>query len=123
MGDMGVFSFYPTKNMTTGEGGMVVSRDHDTVLSIANIKAFGYDKNLDERRVPGVYDIARLGLNYRMGEMAAAIGIEQLKRLNGFAQARESNMSRLRARLSGRSDLSLLPDGDSRRTQRSDRNP
>src|SRR5437773_2444938 len=78
LGDVGAFSFYPVKHMTTGEGGMVTSRHADVVASIANLKAFGYDRTVAERKVPGVYDISRLGLNYRMNELAAAIGLEQL---------------------------------------------
>lgn len=115
-GDVASFSFYPAKHMTTGEGGMVIGRDADTVASIANIKAFGYDRLLSERSVPGVYDISRLGLNYRMGETAAAIGLEQVKRLPGFMEARARNMARLRAGLEGKPGIALLPSGDHRRT-------
>lgn len=114
-GDVASFSFYPAKHMTTGEGGMVVSKDASTVSSIANVKAFGYDRSLAERSIPGVYDISQLGLNYRMGEMAAAIGVEQLKKVPGFLSARRANMSRLREALSEVEGISLLPDGDSRR--------
>src|SRR5262249_51540219 len=78
LGDVGAFSFYPVKHITTAEGGMIVSRHRDVVSSIENIKAFGYDRTMAERKVPGVYDVARLGINYRMNEIAAAIGIEQL---------------------------------------------
>lgn len=114
-GDVASFSFYPAKHMTTGEGGMVVSKDASIVSSIANIKAFGYDRSLAERSVPGVYDISRLGLNYRMGEVAAAIGVEQLKKVPSFLSARRANMARLREALSAVDGISLLPDGDGRR--------
>jgi dTDP-4-amino-4,6-dideoxygalactose transaminase len=114
-GDVASFSFYPAKHMTTGEGGMVVSKDEATIASISNIKAFGYDRGLAERSVPGVYDIARLGLNYRMGEMSAAIGIQQLKKVPAFLSVRRANMDRLRNALAGVDSVSLLPDGDGRR--------
>ena len=78
IGDVGVFSYYPDKHLTTAEGGMVVSRHADVVDSIANIKAFGYDRSPNDRKVPGVYDVARLGLNYRMNEIAAATRLPQL---------------------------------------------
>lgn len=113
-GDVASFSFYPAKHITTGEGGMVVSRNPDTTASIANIKAFGYDKGLADRTTPGVYDIVRLGLNYRMSEMSAAIGIEQLKKAAAFTARRKENMARLRANLSDL-PLDLLPDGDGRK--------
>ncbi|MFN7189987.1 MAG: DegT/DnrJ/EryC1/StrS family aminotransferase, partial [Rhodospirillales bacterium] len=55
IGDVGVFSFYPVKHLTTAEGGMVVSKHADVVASIDNIKAFGYDRAPAERKIPGVY--------------------------------------------------------------------
>lgn len=100
MGDIGVFSFYPAKHMTTGEGGMVVSTRQDLIARVKSMKAFGYDKSLTERTVPGVYDIKDFGLNLRMGEIAAAIGTVQLGRLPHFAERRRTNSERLRANLS-----------------------
>ena len=91
LGAIGSFSFYPVKHMTTAEGGMVVSRHPDVIASIENIKAFGYDRGLGDRKVPGVYDIARLGLNYRMNEIEAAIGLEQLKKIPDFQRQRVAN--------------------------------
>ena len=93
---------------------MVVSKDPDVTASIANIKAFGYDRGLAERSTPGVYDIARLGLNYRMSEVSAAIGIEQLKKAGSFADRRKKNMARLRSNLADL-PLELLPHADNRR--------
>lgn len=111
-GDVGSFSFYPVKHITTGEGGMVVSRHESVVASIENLKAFGYDRTMAERRVPGVYDVARLGLNYRMNEIAASIGLEQLKKVESFARRRAANMAMLRKLLSEVDELSLLADGN-----------
>jgi len=67
-GDVAAFSFYPTKNMTTGEGGAVITDD-------------------DNLR----YEYARVGYNYRMTEMAAAIGIQQLKKLPAWTEKRIAN--------------------------------
>jgi perosamine synthetase len=114
-GDVGAFSFYPVKHMTTAEGGMVVSRHREVVESIANIKAFGYDRTVAERKIPGVYDIARLGINYRMNEIAAAIGVEQLKKVPAFARRRLANAAALRGALADVAELKLLADGDARR--------
>ena len=115
LGDLGSFSFYPVKHMTTGEGGMVVSRNPDTIAAIASLKAFGYDRSPAARSIPGVYDIARLGINYRMSEMAAAIGLVQLARIEGFALQREANAQALRVGLAGVEGIRLLPGADARR--------
>jgi dTDP-4-amino-4,6-dideoxygalactose transaminase len=115
LGDAGVFSFYPVKHLTTAEGGMVVSRHADVVASIANIKAFGYDRTPAARKIPGVYDIARLGLNYRMNELAAAIGLEQVKKVDRFQRQRRANAAFLRQALETQPGITLLADGDARR--------
>jgi dTDP-4-amino-4,6-dideoxygalactose transaminase len=115
LGDVGVFSFYPVKHLTTAEGGMVASRHADVVTSIANLKAFGYDRTLAERKVPGVYDIARLGLNYRMNELAAAIGIEQVKKAPAMQARRNANAAALRRGLANIDGIRVLAAGDSRR--------
>lgn len=116
LGDVGAFSFYPVKHMTTAEGGMVVSRHREVTASIDNIKAFGYDRTMAERKIPGVYDIARLGVNYRMNEIAAAIGVEQLKKVGAFAQVRAQNARVLRNHLAEISEIAVLADGDARAT-------
>jgi len=115
IGDAASFSFYPVKHLTTGEGGMVVSRHAKTTEAIASIKAFGYDRSPSARVVPGVYDISQLGLNYRMNEIAAAIGIVQVARAAEFAQKRQENARELRNSLADEPLLTLLPDGDERR--------
>lgn len=114
-GDVGAFSFYPVKHMTTAEGGMVVSKHREVVESIANIKAFGYDRTMAERKIPGVYDVSRLGINYRMNEIAAAIGVEQLKKVPAFARRRAENAAVLRSELDSVAELTLLADGDASR--------
>jgi perosamine synthetase len=114
-GDVGVFSFYPVKHMTTAEGGMVVSRHADVVASIDNLKAFGYDRMLGERKVAGVYDVVRLGLNYRMNEIEAAIGLAQLDKLDAFQARRNVNAATLRQALVKQADaFEVLADGNNR---------
>lgn len=114
-GDVGVFSFYPVKHMTTAEGGMVVSHNADVIASIDNLKAFGYDRMLGERKIAGVYDVVRLGLNYRMNEIEAAIGLAQLDKLDTFQARRNENAAALRAELAKQRDaLDVLADGDAR---------
>lgn len=93
-GDFGVFSFYPAKHITTGEGGMIVSRDPALIRKAEKIKSFNYDKNVNDRVVPGVYDLEGFGMNLRMSEIAAAIGVEQMKRLPLFLSKRKLNYQR-----------------------------
>lgn len=114
-GDLSSFSFYPVKHMTTGEGGMVVSRNPEKIATIASLKAFGYDRDPAARTIPGVYDIAQLGINYRMSEISAAIGLVQLSKMQDFTLRRESNARALRDGLVGVEGIRLLPDSDERR--------
>ena len=82
LGDAGCFSFYPGKNMTTGEGGMITTSDDDLAEQLKRIRTHGEERP---------YWVARQGHNYRMPEMAAAIGAVQLKRLPSFLQDRRKN--------------------------------
>lgn len=95
LGDMGCFSFYPVKHMTTAEGGMVLTRSGAIGGRIRRQKAFGLDRTVVERKEPGIYDVTQLGFNYRMNELQAALGIEQLKRIPGFLETRHRNYWRL----------------------------
>ncbi len=85
-GDAACFSFYPTKNMTTGEGGMVVT-DRDDVMERAR-------QFINHGRTD-TYAHATVGHNFRMTSIAAAIGRAQLERLPEFIEARRSNAERL----------------------------
>lgn len=107
-GDIGCFSFYPVKHMTTGEGGMFVSRHAPVAQSVARLRAFGVDRTHTERSIPGQYDVPELGLNYRMSEMAAALGRVQVTRLGEFLDRRKANFEAWRGYLAGRPGLSLL---------------
>lgn len=108
-GDAGVFSFYPVKHMTTAEGGMVILRDGELAAQLKLKKAFGVDRTHGERKVPGVYDVVTLGFNYRMSEIHAAIGIEQVKKLPGFLATRAENHQALSALLNNVNGLRVLP--------------
>jgi dTDP-4-amino-4,6-dideoxygalactose transaminase len=78
----GCFSFYATKNMTTGEGGMITTDDDGIAQQARLIIAHGMKVR---------YYHETLGYNYRMTDLAAAIGIEQLKKLPGFNMRRVEN--------------------------------
>jgi dTDP-4-amino-4,6-dideoxygalactose transaminase len=98
-GDAGCFSFYPVKHMTTAEGGMIIARDADLAARLKLRKAFGVDRTHGERKIPGTYDVVALGFNYRMSELHAALGIEQVKKLPGFIEQRRRNYRVLSERL------------------------
>jgi dTDP-4-amino-4,6-dideoxygalactose transaminase len=111
-GDIGTFSFYPVKHITTGEGGMVITRHDHVADKVSKQRAFGIDKSvLADRRHTGAYEIEHVGLNYRMGEIGAAIGVEQMKRLPEFLEARERHYGELEAGLTGVDGLTVLRSG------------
>ena len=86
IGDAGCFSFYPTKNMTTGEGGMIVT-DREDVASRAR-------QFINHGRADGDgvgYDHVEVGHNFRMTSIAAAIGRAQLERLSEYTRRRREH--------------------------------
>jgi len=86
LADIECFSFYPTKNMTTGEGGMVTTNDTKLFHMLDSIRNHGRpDSTL------GQYEHIRFGLNLRMTDIGSAIGRVQLRKLTQFNQARERN--------------------------------
>jgi dTDP-4-amino-4,6-dideoxygalactose transaminase len=83
LGDIGCFSFFSNKNMTTGEGGMVVTNDDELAGRIKIARSHGMT-TLTWDRYKGhsfSYDVVAKGYNYRLDEMRAALGIVQLQRL------------------------------------------
>ena len=95
-GDAGCFSFYPVKHITTAEGGMLITKHEELAAQIRHKRAFGIDRHQGERTIPGVYDVNDLGLNYRMNEIQSVLGVEQMKKLQGFLERRKRNASVLR---------------------------
>jgi len=86
LGQMGCFSFYPSKVMSTGEGGAVATNDGELAAKLKMIRNHGMVKG---------YDTTILGFNLRLPEIEAAIGIGQLKRLEGFIRSRRKNATAL----------------------------
>jgi dTDP-4-amino-4,6-dideoxygalactose transaminase len=81
LGDAGCFSFYPVKHITTGDGGMFLTRHHDLAEKVRKARSFGVDRTFAERTIPGMYDVPSLGMNYRMSDINAALGRCQLARV------------------------------------------
>jgi len=92
IGDVTCFSFYVTKNMTTGEGGMVTTADSDLAERIRLLREHGM-------KVRYHHDV--LGYNFRMTDLAAAIGLAQLPKLAGFNDRRRAIAARYDAELQG----------------------
>ena len=107
-GEIGAFSFYPVKHITTAEGGMVISKNKKMIDKVKKFKAFGYDRPLNQRIIPGMYDVNLLGYNFRMNEIEAAIGLEQLKRLPGFIKKRKINMNAYKSKIKNINNVRLI---------------
>jgi dTDP-4-amino-4,6-dideoxygalactose transaminase len=107
-GDAAIVSFYPVKHITTGDGGMFVTRHAELAAKVSKARAFGVDRTFGERAIPGVYDVPTLGLNYRMSDINAAIGRKQLERIGIMAERRQANFKRLKQGLSKLQDVAVL---------------
>lgn len=93
IGEAGVFGFYPNKQITTGEGGMIVTNDDDLAFMARSLRNQGRDPE------GGWLAHPRLGYNYRMTDIQAAIGIHQMRRLDEILAKRARVADHYRARL------------------------
>lgn len=90
-GDVQVFSFHPNKNMTTGEGGCVATRDEKLASDVALLRFHGMDReawNRFGKKGTQHYEIITPGYKYNMMDIQAALGLHQLKQLDGFIKRR-----------------------------------
>jgi dTDP-4-amino-4,6-dideoxygalactose transaminase len=116
--DITVFSFYANKTMTTGEGGMVVTRDPDLAQRVRVMRLHGISQDAFDRYVSHkpawYYEVVAAGFKYNLTDIASAIGIEQLRKIDRFAASRADLARRYH---DGLADLPLhlpaRPDGDS----------
>ena len=96
--DATVFSFYANKTITTGEGGMVVTRDQKLAKRMKTMRLHGMSRDAFDRftaKVPSwYYEIVAPGFKYNLTDIAAAIGIHQLKRAEEFQRRREAIAAR-----------------------------
>lgn len=100
--DIGCFSFFPTKNITTGEGGMFTTNDDNLARKIRAISAHGIDSSTYQReleKTPWLRKASRPGYNFRMSNLLAAIGVEQMRKLDMFNAARRRIAERYIERL------------------------
>ncbi len=102
IGEVGAFAFYPNKQITTGEGGVLVTNNSDVAATARALR------NQGRRETDDWFEHSEIGYNYRISEINCALGIEQLKRIDAILKRREQVAASYRSRLEGRTDL-ILP--------------
>ena len=128
MGHIGTFSFYPAHHMTMGEGGAVITNDTSLYRVIMSLRDWGRDCwcqpgtdntcrkrfSLQLGRLPFGYDhkytYSHIGYNLKITDWQAAVGVEQLRKLDGFLEKRRRNAAVLSEELADLSDVLMLPE-------------
>jgi dTDP-4-amino-4,6-dideoxygalactose transaminase len=115
IGDMGVFSFYATKTITTGEGGMIACRDGAAARRISVMRSHGIDRNVwnrySEARAGWYYEVIEAGYKYNLPDLLAAIGRVQLTRAWELLRMREELAAAYDLAFSGNGCFLLPPTG------------
>ena len=112
IGNTGCFSFYPTKNITTAEGGMVITNSKNIADKVRQLRSHGMLKSLKSRYAggyPWVFDILEPGYNYRLDEIRCALGISQLRRVAKINKMRKTAVSYYHSKLHNIPGI-ILPD-------------
>jgi dTDP-4-amino-4,6-dideoxygalactose transaminase len=113
LGDAGAYSFYATKTITSGEGGMVVARDAALINRMETMRLHGFDRQAWDRYTSKSaswrYDVVDAGYKCNLPDLLAAIGREQLKKANLFLEQRRSIASRYLGAFSGHRALENPP--------------
>jgi len=116
LGDIGVFSFYATKTITCGEGGMVATKNNDYLERMRLMRLHGIDRAVWNRysgksdRRSWEYDIVAAGFKYNLTDFAAALGREQLKRANKLLKSRRDLARQYLTMLSDIDEITLPND-------------
>jgi len=109
-GDASIFAFYPNKQITTGEGGVVLTRDSQAARRLRALRNHG---RYESTRAPGSHaswlEAAELGYNYRLSELQCALGLAQMRRIDEILARRADVARRYAERLSGNPSLRLPP--------------
>ncbi|MDR1420109.1 MAG: DegT/DnrJ/EryC1/StrS family aminotransferase [Treponema sp.] len=114
-GDMGVFSFYATKTITTGEGGMVVCRNGETAEHIRALRSHGIDRAVWNRytdtKAPWYYEVTEQGYKYNLPDILGAVGRVQLSRAETLLAMREATARRYDQAFGNEEALTIPPTG------------
>lgn len=115
-GDIGCYSFFGNKNMTTAEGGMLVTDNDDLAAKVKILRSHGMTSLTWDRHQGHAsnYDVIALGYNYRIDEIRSAIGRQQLKKLSAANARRKEIVQRYRTILSSQAPELSLPFGANR---------
>jgi dTDP-4-amino-4,6-dideoxygalactose transaminase len=115
LADAGVFSFYATKTITTGEGGMVATRDRAIADRIRTMRLHGIDRTVwnryTDRRASWRYAVVEPGFKYNLPDLLAALGRVQLRRAWDLLAMRREIAARYNAAFAGDDRFILPPDG------------
>jgi perosamine synthetase len=102
---MTVFSFHPVKSITTGEGGLITTNDVDVYQKLLRLRSHGINKDTDAYLLtdnaktdgvinPWYYEMQELGFHYRITDIQCALGVSQMKKLDGFVSRRRDLVKR-----------------------------
>ncbi len=111
--DASVFSFYATKNLTTGEGGMVTTHDDHLAESLRNLCLHGISKNAWNRysdKGSWYYEVLKPGFKYNLTDIQSGLGIHQLRKLEGFIRTRTRYAEIYNEAFEGVEEIETPPD-------------
>ena len=109
--DMAVFSFHPVKNITTGEGGMVVTDDDEIANRLRRLRSFDMDYEPDGHESEPWYQVVEgVGYNYNVTDIQAALGLAQLDRLDEFKERRDEIIAQYDDALDGIPGIRTPPE-------------
>jgi dTDP-4-amino-4,6-dideoxygalactose transaminase len=109
--DMAVFSFHPVKNITTGEGGMVVTDDDELATRLRRLRSFDMEYNPTGHEDEPWYQVTEgVGYNYNVTDIQAALGLAQLDRLDAFKRRRDEIIDQYNEAFSEMNGIRTPPD-------------
>ncbi|MBR0032054.1 MAG: DegT/DnrJ/EryC1/StrS family aminotransferase [Treponema sp.] len=116
LGDIGVFSFYATKTMTTGEGGMITTDDDFLAKRMTQMRLHGMNRDAWDRytssKASWEYDIVAPGFKSNLPDVLSAIGREQLKKAADFFESRRKVVKKYNEAMKDWDFVTLPPDGE-----------
>jgi UDP-4-amino-4,6-dideoxy-N-acetyl-beta-L-altrosamine transaminase len=108
--DMTIFSFHPVKTITTGEGGAITTNSVELYQKLLLLRSHGITRDpklLKENHGPWYYEMQGLGYNYRMTDFQAALGINQLKKLDSFKERRRLIVNEYNKAFTGKKNIRI----------------